>query len=102
MHYHLTWIAISLFVTVSYGGEFNPVLSIGDKVPCWKDLPGVDGKKHSLADLKARDAVVLVFTCNSCPYAVEYEERIKALTKEFQSRNVAVVAVNVNNDSTNS
>jgi peroxiredoxin len=97
MRHGLTWIAILLFVTVSYGGEFNPVLSIGDKVPFWKDLPGVDGKKHSLADLKARDAVVLVFTCNSCPYAVEYEERIKALTKEFQSRNVAVVAVNVNN-----
>ena len=97
MHNQLTWIAISLFVTVSYGGEFNPVLNIGDKAPVWRDLPGVSGKKHSLADLKSRDAVVLVFTCNSCPYAVEYEERIKALTKEFQSRNVAVVAVNVNN-----
>lgn len=93
----LTWVALLLLMSTALGGEYNPVLNIGDKAPVWKDLPGVDGKQHSLADLKTRDAVVLVFTCNSCPYSVEYEERIKALTKEFQSRNVAVVAVNVNN-----
>jgi len=93
----LSLLTLSLIVSGLHAGEYNPVLNIGDKAPAWKDLPGVDGKQHSLADLKARDAVVLVFTCNSCPYAVEYEERIKALTKELQSRNVAVVAVNVNN-----
>lgn len=94
---HLTIVAPLLLASAALGGEYNPVLNIGDKAPVWKDLPGVDGKQHALDDLKARDAVVLVFTCNSCPYAVEYEERIKSLTKEFRSRNVAVVAVNVNN-----
>ncbi|MDA1164007.1 MAG: thioredoxin family protein [Planctomycetota bacterium] len=79
-------------------GEFNPVLSIGDKAPEWKELPGVDGKKHSLSDLKKQDVVVLVFTCNSCPYAVDYEDRLIAFSKKYfaPDSKVAIVAVNVN------
>lgn len=79
-------------------GEFNEVLSIGDKAPAWTDLPGTDGKKHSLAELKDRDVVVLAFTCLSCPTAVDYEERFNALAKQHAGANgkVAVVAVCVN------
>jgi len=82
--------------TTAHAGEYNPVLSIGDQAPAWSDLPGIDGKTHSLADLKQSKAVVLVFTCNSCPYAVDYETRIIALAKQFAAHGVAVVAVNVN------
>ncbi|MBQ17739.1 MAG: thioredoxin family protein [Planctomycetaceae bacterium] len=77
-------------------GEFNPVRKIGDPSPAWKKLPGTDGKLHSLDDLKNRDVVVVVFTCNSCPYAVDYEDRLIAFHKKFASRNVALVAINVN------
>lgn len=79
-------------------GEFNKKLSVGDAAPVWKDLSGVDGKTHSLADLKDKQLVVLVFTCNSCPIAVDYEDRIIALTKKYAGKDskVAVVAVNVN------
>jgi len=80
----------------AHTGEYNPVLSIGDPAPAWNDLPGTDGETHSLSDLKESKAIVLVFTCNSCPYAVDYEERIIALTKQFAEQGVAVVAVNVN------
>jgi hypothetical protein len=52
-------------------GEFNQTLSIGDKAPSWKELIGVDGAKHSLANLSDSKVVVVVFTCNSCPYAVD-------------------------------
>ena len=76
-------------------GEYNPVMNIGDAAPAWKDLPGVDGKKHSLADLKDKKTLVVVFTCNSCPYAVAYEDRILAFAKKHADR-VAVVAINVN------
>ena len=83
---------------VAFGGEYNPVLNIGDPAPAWKNLPGVDGKTHSLADLKETPVVVVVFTCNSCPYAVDYEDRINALAKEHagDSPQAAVVAINVN------
>ncbi|MEO8497077.1 MAG: thioredoxin family protein [Planctomycetota bacterium] len=93
---YLVSFSLLLVACVAGAGEFNPTLSIGDPAPAWKDLPGVDGKTHSLADLKQSKAVVLVFTCNSCPYAVDYEARIIALAKQFADQGVAVVAVNVN------
>lgn len=77
-------------------GEYNPVLNIGDPAPAWKELPGVDGKTHSLADLKDNDIIVVAFTCNSCPYAVEVEDRTIALAKKYAAQKVAVVAINVN------
>ncbi len=85
-----------LITSVASAGEYNPVLNIGDAAPSWKALPGIDGKSHSLADIKESKAVVLVFTCNSCPYAIDYEKRIIALTQEYESKGVSVVAVNVN------
>jgi peroxiredoxin len=91
-----------MIVTLMFGmpatlcaGEFNKSLNVGDAAPAWSNLPGVDGKKHSLADLKDKDAVVVVFTCNSCPMAVEYEDRIMAFAKRHAGK-VAVVAINVN------
>jgi peroxiredoxin len=79
-------------------GEYNQVLNIGDAAPSWADLPGTDGKKHSLADYKSKDFVVLVFTCASCPTAVDYEDRINDLAKRLggEKGQVAVVAVCVN------
>lgn len=77
-------------------GEFNQVLNIGDMAPAWNDLPGVDERPHSLADLQKEKVVVVVFTCNSCPYAVDVEDRLIALQKEYSSRGVALVAINVN------
>lgn len=79
-------------------GEFNEVLSIGDAAPVWSNLPGTDGKSHSLADYKDKAAVVLVFTCASCPTAVDYEDRINDLAKRLGGPNgkVAIVAVCVN------
>ena len=76
-------------------GEFNQVLKIGDAAPAWRELPGVDGKKHSLEDLKGKKFVVVVFTCNSCPIAADYEDRIIAFAKKYEN-DAAVVAINVN------
>ncbi|MFN0199469.1 MAG: thioredoxin family protein, partial [Planctomycetaceae bacterium] len=79
-------------------GEYNQVLSIGDDAPAWKDLPGVDDETHSLADLKDKKAIVVVFTCNSCPVAMDYEDRIVAFANQFAAKDsdVALIAINVN------
>jgi peroxiredoxin len=91
------WLATSLLAAVPLeAGQYNQVLDIGDKAPAWTDLPGVDDHRHSLADLQDRRAVVVVFTCNSCPYAVDVEDRLKSLAEDYRSRDVAVVAINVN------
>lgn len=79
----------------SRAGEFNPTLNIGDAAPAWSKLPGVDGKEHSLDDLKDKKVVVVVFTCNSCPVATDYEDRVIAFAKKYADR-VGVVAINVN------
>ncbi len=101
----LRWAVIVLVLTAGLSfsklliaGEYNPTLNIGDEAPAWENLPGVDGKTHSLSDLKAAPVVVVVFTCNSCPYAVDYEGRINALAKKHEgdSAKVKVVAINVN------
>lgn len=75
-------------------GQFNPVLSPGDKAPDWADLAGTDGNKHSLAEFTA-DVLVVVFTCNSCPVATSYEDRLFAFAKAAGDR-VKVVAINPN------
>ena len=80
------------------GGTYNPDRAIGDVVPPWTDLPGTDDRRHSWADLADRDFIVVVFTCNSCPYAVDYEDRINALARRLtgpDSRG-ALVAINSN------
>jgi peroxiredoxin len=76
-------------------GEYNKALNVGDDAPAWTNLPGVDGKMHALADLKDKLVVVLVFTCNSCPVARDYEDRIIEFAKKHSDK-VALIAVNVN------
>ncbi|MCA9165337.1 MAG: redoxin domain-containing protein, partial [Planctomycetales bacterium] len=79
-------------------GEFNPDINIGDPAPVYRELPGTDGKQHSLSDLKDKRVVVVAFTCNSCPYAVDYEDRLNQLAQKYAAADsaVAVVAINVN------
>ena len=76
-----TCIALLTFAAPTPAGKFNKTLSIGDAAPAWEGLPGADGKEHALADFKGKDAVVVVFTCNSCPVAEGYEDRIVAFAK---------------------
>ena len=88
-----------LLTTTAVAGRYNDVLKPGDAAPNWQNLPGVDGHKHSLADLKNKEVVVLVFTCNSCPAAEDYEDRILAFAKKYTGSadsKVALVAINVN------
>ena len=87
-----------LGATSASAGQYNSALSIGDDAPAWVDLPGTDGKRHALADLKDQDVVVVVFTCNSCPAAEGYKDRIIAFAKKYcgPKDKVALVAINVN------
>jgi peroxiredoxin len=94
------YLAASLCVAATltpqaFGGKFNPTLSIGDPAPTWSGLPGVDDKQHSLDDLQGKQVVVVVFTCNSCPYAVDYEDRLIQFAAN-KGDDVGLVAVNVN------
>lgn len=69
----------------------------GDPAPEWSGLKGVDDKTHSLSDYDDAKAIVLVFTCNHCPVAKAYEDRLIELQKDYDSKGVQVIALNVNN-----
>jgi peroxiredoxin len=60
-------------------------------------LKNVDGKNVSLIDYKSAKGFIVVFTCNHCPYAVAYEDRIIALDKKFKKLGYPVIAINPNN-----
>lgn len=93
----LLLVVVSLLLTVpARAGQYNSVLDIGDTAPAWMDLVGIDDQKHSLVDLHKNDVIVVVFTCNSCPYAVDVEDRLIELQQTYSDRGVAVVAINVN------
>ncbi len=89
--------ALAMLALVASCYAADAKLKIGDKAPDWKGLPGVDGKNHSLGDYADAKAVVVVFTCNHCPVAVAYEDRLVEFQKDYKDKGVQVVAINVNN-----
>jgi len=69
---------------------------IGRKAPVFSGLMGVDGKEHGLTDYAEAKAVVVVFTCNHCPVAKAYEDRLIALQDDYAAKGVQLVAINAN------
>ena len=59
------------------------------------DLPGVDGKRYMLRYFHNRDIIVVIFTCNHCPYAQAYENRLIRLAREFSAK-AQFIAINSN------
>ncbi|WP_459192362.1 thioredoxin family protein [Halosimplex sp. J119] len=68
-------------------------LDRGDAAPDF-ELPGVDGETHALEDFADNEALLLVFTCNHCPYAQAKFDELNALAEEYDE--VAVVGINPN------
>lgn len=73
----------------------HKTLPLGAAAPNFS-LPGVDGKTYTLASFKSSPILVIVFTCNHCPTAQAYEERVIQLTNDFKKKGVAVVAISPN------
>jgi thiol-disulfide isomerase/thioredoxin len=72
-----------------------PVLPIGSPLPDF-NLKGVDDKMHTPAEYASAKLLVVVFTCNHCPTAQAYEERIKRIQADYRDKGVQVVAINPN------
>jgi len=73
----------------------HPTLPLASTAPDF-NLPGVDGRNYSLQDFAGSRILAVVFTCNHCPTAQYYEERIKKLTADYKDKGVAVVAISPN------
>lgn len=89
-----------IILTVLTGLLFVPMVmsqgyDIGDKATRFK-LKNVDGSYVSLDDYNDEKGVIIVFTCNHCPYAKAYEQRIIELDKQYAPKGFPVVAIQPN------
>ncbi len=71
-------------------------LNVGDPAPQWTGATGTDDQSHSFVDYKDAKALVVVFTCNHCPVAKAYQDRLVALQKDYKDKGVQVIAICVN------
>ncbi len=70
-------------------------LALGTEAPTF-ELPGVDGRTHSLDDYADAEALALVQSCNHCPYVQAWEGRMKEIQREYGARGFRLVAVSSN------
>jgi peroxiredoxin len=73
------------------------MLDLGAKAPDFQ-LQGADGKRYSLQSFEGNPELVVVFTCNHCPYAQAYEGRLVSIQKDYAAKGVKLVAINSNDD----
>jgi peroxiredoxin len=81
------FVAVNLLAAEGY--------KVGDKAADFK-LKNVDGRFVSLANYPKAKGFVVVFTCNNCPYAKAYQDRILAIDKEYREKGFPVIAINPN------
>ncbi|MCF0062366.1 redoxin domain-containing protein [Dyadobacter chenwenxiniae] len=95
-YYRILFALIVLIATnIHVKAEQPETLKIGAAAPDF-NLMGVDGKKYSLKSFAAAPVLAIVFTCNHCPTAQAYEERIKKLTADYKSKGFALIAISSN------
>ncbi len=94
----IKWLSFGLILILgllSFTKVYNSGYQVGDEATDFK-LKNVDGKMVSLSDFKSAKGFIVVFTCNHCPYAKKYEDRIIALDKMYKDKGYPVIAINPN------
>lgn len=72
-------------------------LKIGSTAPDF-NLEGIDGRQYSLNSFADKNALIIIFSCNHCPYVQAYEGRVKQIQEDYSNKRVSVVAINSNED----
>jgi len=90
-------ISLLIFFIISGHAQHKDVkpLPIGSKAPDF-DLPGIDGVNHTLHEYDSYDILVILFTCNHCPTAQAYEDKIIKIADEYGKKGVGFVAISPN------
>jgi len=88
-------LAVFFLATATKAVESPATLPLGATAPDFT-LPGVDDRDWSLGDFASAKVLVVVFTCNHCPTAQYYEERIKEFVKDYTDKDVRLVAISPN------
>lgn len=94
-------VILGLIMTVQVNGQQTNMNSgqkgykIGDSATDFK-LKNVDNKMVSLSDYKSAKGFIVIFTCNHCPFAKAYQDRIIALNDKYGPKGYPVIAINPN------
>ena len=70
-------------------------LQLGQPAPNF-DLPGVDGKNYTLGSFKEAKLLIVLFTCNHCPYVIGSEDRMIRFYNDYKDKGVAMIGINSN------
>lgn len=73
------------------------MLKLGDRAPAFS-LPGTDGRQYGLESFDGLPVLVVIFSCNHCPYVQAYEGRLMDIQRDYLGRGVRLVAINANDD----
>ena len=92
---HVFLVLLSAFTT-SFAAQSPKGLDLGGRLPPF-NLPGVDGKMHMAKEYADAKLLVLMFTCNHCPTARAYEDRIIKLEADYRDKGVKLIAISPNN-----
>ena len=88
-------LALFTIILISAGAPVSPPYKVGDQAADFS-LKNVDGSMVSLASMKGVNGYIVVFTCNTCPYAQMYEDRLIELHNKYAPQGYPVVAINPN------
>lgn len=86
---------MSLFAMLIFVGVSSQGYKVGDNAVDF-ELKNVDGKMISLKEYNNAKGFIIVFTCNTCPYALAYEDRLLTINKKFETKGFPVIAINPN------
>ncbi len=90
MKHVLTFI---LIISINQAAE----LSIGSSMPNTDhEMMNIDGDNLTLDDVKGDKGTLVIFSCNTCPWVIRWEDRYVSITESYSSKGVGVVAVNSN------
>jgi peroxiredoxin len=96
-------IAIVSGAAAAVAGESTGGIAIGTKVPAAvakTKMKNVDGKMLSISDITGKAGTLVVFTCNHCPFAKAWEQRIVELANSYSGKGIGVMLVNANDPTT--
>ncbi len=74
------------------------MLDLGSRVPDFRDLRATDGHSYSLSSFDSKPILVVIFSCNHCPYVKAYEDRMVKIQGDYLPKGVQLIAINSNDD----
>jgi len=91
-------LAIAATPAAAHAGESSGGLTLGSKAPqATTKMKNIDGKQLSIADVAGKAGTLVIFTCNHCPFAKDWEQRIVELANGYTARGIGAVLINANN-----